>query len=174
VSRFALHGALLLLLTGCSAKPPPPPAPPPPPKPATLSLAITCGADQNPDAAGQPEPLAMRLYLLTDQAKFEHADFFALTEREHATLGDDVVASEELLMRPGEMRSIERTPKPGVQALGVAALFRDIDHATWRAIQPIAATGPTRLRLATAGLGISLQPQPPPPESPPPGKADQK
>ena len=54
--------------------------------------------------------------------------------------------SEEFVLRPGETRTIDREPKKGVQMLGVTVLFRDIDHATWRALAPVAASGTTRLR----------------------------
>ncbi|WP_158745850.1 type VI secretion system lipoprotein TssJ [Acidisphaera sp. L21] len=139
-----------LLLTRCG--------PPPPPPPPALKLSILCGADQNPDASGRPSPAAIRLYFLNASAKFERADVFALTERERATLGEDDAGSEEFVLRAGETRMIDRVPKSGVQFLGVTVLFRDIDHATWRAVAPIAASGPTNLELTTAGIVATLQP----------------
>ena len=137
------------LLTSCGEKPPPP---------AALDLGIKCAPDQNPDNAGQPAPVAIKLFFLTASAKFERADVFALTERERATLGEDTAGSEEFVLRPGETRSIARMPKSGVQFLGVAVLFRDIDRATWRAVQPIAATGPTKLQLDITGIRATLAP----------------
>lgn len=140
-----------LMLTRCAA-----PAPPPPP--ATLSLLIKAGAEQNPDSAGQPAPVAIRLFYLAASARFERADVFALIERERATLGEDSQGSEEFVLRPGETRTIDRELKKGVQMLGIAVLFRDIDHATWRAVAPVAATGPTRLVVTTSGLKATLAP----------------
>ena len=123
---------------------------------------IVAGADQNPNASGRASPVAVRLYYLGASAKFERADIFALTEREKATLGEDSLGSEEFVLTPGETRTIDRVPKTGVQFLGVTALFRDIDHATWRAQAPVAASGPTRLRLDISGITVALAPQPPP------------
>ncbi len=143
-----------LLLTYCGSPPPPPP----PPAPPLLTLTIKAGPDQNPDSSGHPTPVAIRLFLLNGTAKFERADVFALSERERATLGDDTAGSEEFVVRPGETRMIEREPKKGVQFLGVAVMFRDIDQATWRAIAPIAASGRTRLVLTTGGLKTTLAP----------------
>jgi type VI secretion system protein VasD len=100
--------------------------------------------------------VAIRLFYLTATAKFERADVFALTEHERATLGEDSAGSEEFVLRPGESRSITRTPKSGVQFLGAAVLFRDIDSATWRMVQPVAASGPTHLRLAITGIKATL------------------
>ena len=138
-----------MLLISCAEKPPPP---------ATLDLVIKCAPDQNPDNAGQPAPVAIKLFFLTASAKFERADVFALTERERATLGEDTAGSEEFVLRPGETRDIARKPKSGVQFLGVAVLFRDIDHAGWRAVQPVAASGPTKLQLDIKGIRATLAP----------------
>ncbi len=149
--------ALLLLATVPLARcGPPPPLPPP-----ALTVVIDCGVDQNPDASGRPSPVAIRLYSLNTSAKFESSDIFALTERERATLGEDDAGSEEFVLRAGESRTLTRVPKSGVQFLGVTALFRDIDHATWRAVQPVAAHGPTKLHLTTSGITVLLQPVPP-------------
>jgi len=136
------RSALLLLLPGsCAAPPPPPPQ---------LILSLDGGAGQNPDAAGRPAPVAIHLFYLTATAKFERADVFALTERERETLGADSAGSEQFIIAPGETRTLERAPKPGVQALGVVALFRDVDAgARWRVVQPVAASGPTRIRVRT-------------------------
>jgi type VI secretion system protein VasD len=139
-----------LVLARCS--------PPPPPPPPALNLTIKAGADQNPDADGHPAPVAVRLFFLNASAKFERGDVFALTERERATLGEDSAGSEEFVVRPGETRVIAREPKKGVQILGVAVLFRDIDHATWRLTAPVAASGPTNLVLTTAGVKAVLAP----------------
>jgi type VI secretion system protein VasD len=140
-----------LAMASCSASQPPPPA---------LNLAIMAGADQNPSSSGQPSPVAVRLFFLTATAKFERADVFALTEREPATLGEDSAGSEEFLLRPDETRNIQREPKKGVQFLGVAVLFRDIDHSTWRALAPIAASGPTKLLLNIHTIKAELVPAP--------------
>lgn len=139
----------LVPLAGCGPTPPPP---------AVLDLSVRAGADQNPNAAGVPAPVAIRVFFLTATAKFERADVFALTEREAATLGADSMGSEEFVLRPGETRAINRMPKSGVQFLGVAVLFRDIDRAAWRAVAPVAASGPTKLLLTTGGIRVALAP----------------
>jgi len=152
IARRILLASPALLLARCAAPPPPPPPPP------ALSLSIRGGADQNPDGTGRPTPVAVRLVFLGATAKFERADVFALSERERATLAEDLVGSEEVIVRPGETLAIEREPKRGTQFLGAAVLFRAIDGATWRAVQPVAASGPTRLVLAIAGTTATLVP----------------
>ena len=138
ITRRATLAALVAL--GACASPPPPPA--------VVTLEIEGGADQNPDPSGRPSPVALQVYFLNATARFERADVFALTERERDTLGPDTAGSEQFVIAPGERRSVVREPRAGVQAVGIVALFRDVDGgATWRALRPIATSGPTTIRI---------------------------
>ncbi|MBV9152665.1 MAG: type VI secretion system lipoprotein TssJ [Alphaproteobacteria bacterium] len=128
----------------------------PPPPPAVLTLAVIGGPDQNPDPAGQAAPVAVRLFQLKSTAAFDRADVFALTEREQQTLGPEGVGSEEFVVRPGETRTITRELKPGVQFIGTAVLFRNIDGARWRGVAPVAASGPSRHSLTIRGTTAAL------------------
>jgi type VI secretion system protein VasD len=150
--RSFLAPAILLplLAFGCAAPPPPPPE---------LDLAITAGADQNPDAAGHASPVKIFIYQLASGAKFERADVFALTERDKATLGEDLLASDAIVVAPGEQRSVKKQLKTGTQVLGVVVLFRDIDHATWRQMAKVAVSGTTALKLTTKGITATLAPR---------------
>jgi type VI secretion system protein VasD len=127
-----------------------------PPPPAVGMLTIIAGADQNPGTSGNPAPVAIRVYELAASAKFERADVFALTESEQQTLGADDLGSEEFVLRPGETRVVTRGLKAGTQMIGVVVLFRDIDHAVWRAVAPVGVSGPTHLVLRTTRLGVTL------------------
>lgn len=143
--------ACAFVLTSCA------PAPKPP---AVLTLKIVGGADQNPGASGAPSSIAVRIYQLTATAKFERGDVFALTEREAQTLGADSVGSQEFVVIPSEQRELTLELRPMVQAVGVVALYRDIDNAQWRALAPVATSGPTKLRLTIGKLAIKLTPTP--------------
>jgi type VI secretion system protein VasD len=147
ISRRSALVLPTLWLARCGSSPPPPPS---------LNLTITAGADQNPDPAGQPAPVAIRLYQLASDTAFARADVFALTDHEAATLGADDLGSEEIVIAPGEHLSIAHPLQPGARVLGVAVLFRDIDRAAWRAQAPLAGHGPTRLVLTTAKLRVTL------------------
>ena len=146
IARRALLGILAVLATYCSSPPPP----------AVLTLNVVGGADQNPGTSGQSTPVAVRLFQLNDPAKFERSDVFALTEREQQTLGSESQGSEEFVLRPGETRTLPRELQKGVQFVGIAVLFRDIDQAHWRAVSPVAASGPSKLTLKINGLTATL------------------
>jgi len=146
-TRRALLG-LIAVAFGVAGAPPPPPA--------VLTMTIVGGPDQNPDPSGRPAPVAVRLFELNGTAKFERADVFALTEREQQTLGAEGQGSEEFVLRPGETRTVTRELKKGVQFIGVAVLFRDIDRSRWRVMAPVGVSGPIRLTLKLNGLSATL------------------
>jgi type VI secretion system protein VasD len=148
-SLALLPVGLLLAHCGPEAKPP-----------AILTLVITGSADQNPDIRGAAAPIAIRIYQLTATAKFERGDVFALTEHEQQSLGTDDAGSQEFVISPGETRTLTFELKPMVQAIGVVALYRDIDAARWRADAPAATSGPTKLALTISKLAITLKPSP--------------
>jgi type VI secretion system protein VasD len=145
IVRRAMLVAPLALLVRCGSSPPPPPV---------LMLTIAAGADQNPDPAGHPAPVAIRIYELASTAAFEQTDVFALIDRQAEVLGADFVASQEVLIAPGERRTVVRDLKPNTRFIGAIALFRAIDQATWRVDVPAAPNGPTRMTLATQGVKL--------------------
>jgi type VI secretion system protein VasD len=131
---------------------------PKPKPPAVLTLTVIGSAEQNPDTDGKPQPVAVRIYQLTQTAKFERVDVFALSEHEQQALGQDSAASQEFVLSPGETQTKQFELKSGVQAIGVAVLYRDIDNAQWRANAPAADSGPTKLTLNVGKLAITLKP----------------
>ncbi|MDE2335020.1 MAG: type VI secretion system lipoprotein TssJ [Rhodospirillales bacterium] len=137
----------LAVLAGCAA---------PPPAPATLSLTIVGGANQNPDPSGHPASVAVRIVQLASAGSFMQADVFALMNREQATLGAADLGSEQVLVSPGQTVTVSHPLKPGTNAIGIAVLFRDINHATWRVSAPVPATGNVALKLTTNGLVATL------------------
>jgi type VI secretion system protein VasD len=136
ILRRTMVVAPLVLLARCGSSPPPPPV---------LALTIEAGPDQN------AEPVAIRVYQLASLGAFNRADVFALIDRQGETLGADYLASDEVLVTPGERQQMTRDLKPNTRFIGAIALFRAIDQATWRVDVPAAATGPTQLTLATHG-----------------------
>jgi type VI secretion system protein VasD len=147
IAHRALLSFLFVIILAAAAPPPPP---------AVLTLTLVAGTDQNPDPTGHPAPVAVRLFELNGTAKFERSDVFALTEHEKQTLGEDGQGSEEFVLRPGETRTITRELKKGVQFIGIAVLFRDIDRSRWRSMAQVGVSGPTKLMLKINGLNATL------------------
>jgi type VI secretion system protein VasD len=141
-------GAVLLALAGCSSPPPPPPV---------LTLNIIGSAGQNPDAGGHGNTVPVRLYQLAATGKFQSTDVYSLMGQESAVLGtDEMGGSEQFLVTPGQTLTEKRALKPTVTNIGIAVLFRDINHSTWRLVAPVAANGPTELTLRINKLTATL------------------
>jgi len=139
-----------LLLARCAPAPKPPPV---------LTLTMVGSAGQNPDPGGSAAPVAVKIYQLTATAKFESSDWTSLTQNEAATLGaDEAAPSQQFVVGPGETQTKTFELKSGVQSIGIIVLYRDIDHAQWRALAPAASSGPTKLTLNIAKAAATLQP----------------
>jgi type VI secretion system protein VasD len=148
VKRRIVLAALVCCLAGCAPPPPPPPV---------LTLNIIGSAGQNPNASGQGTTVAVQLYQLSATGKFQSVDVYRLMSQEAAVLGtDEACASEQFLLAPGQKLSETRSLKPGVTAIGLAVLFQDINHSTWKLVAPVAANGPSVVTLRITKLTATI------------------
>jgi type VI secretion system protein VasD len=147
MKKFAILAALLAL-AGCAAAPPPPPV---------LTLNIVGSMDQNPDPSGQGTAVAIRVYQLAATGKFQAADIYTLTGSESTALGaEELGSSAQYIVSPGGSVSETIDLTPGTTNAGIAVLFRDINHSTWKLTAPVAAHGPTVLTVHIKGLTATL------------------
>ena len=121
---LALMMAGLAWVAGCGSSPP---------KPQAVKMNIVVSADVNPDAENRPSPIVVRVYQLKDDAAFKDADFFTLYDKEQATLAAALVSRVEFELAPGEHRAVDYKLSPDAHFVGVAAAYRDIRNASWRA-----------------------------------------
>ena len=77
--RRLLLASSVLPVAGCAGGPP---------APAVVDLTIRAGPNINPNAAGTPLAVAVRVYSLMNRGRFMSADAYALMERESAALGE--------------------------------------------------------------------------------------
>lgn len=119
-----------LLLAGCAGDPP---AQAVAPAPTVVHLRIVSAGDSNPDSAGNAAPLMLRIYELREQSSFNAADFFTLFDKDQATLAADLQRRQELLLKPGDSRTLTLQPADEVRTLGFFGAFRQLDTAQWRA-----------------------------------------
>ncbi|WP_322979897.1 type VI secretion system lipoprotein TssJ [Pseudomonas sp. C11] len=139
--------ALLFTLSGCSALSPYSHM-------TKLDLSLA-GSDQlNPDLNGRPSPIVIRLMELKHPVAFENADFFSLYQRPKEALAPDLVAFEELELRPGETRELKLSVQDGSRYVGVLAAYRDLPEASWRYVIPVEAVQRNQARLALNERGI--------------------
>jgi type VI secretion system protein VasD len=115
----------VVLAVGCGSGPP------------LLRGAIKVEPNVNPDRAGRPSPIVVRIYELKAIAAFNGADFFALFDKEQETLSGELVGREEFQLQPGESREYRRQLQPETKFIGVVGAFRDLEQARWRQAVPV-------------------------------------
>lgn len=139
--------ALLLMSSACSTLSPNS-------RLTKLDLELSASERLNPDLDGRPSPIVLRLLELKSPVAFENADFFALYERAKETLAPDLVASEELELRPGEKRELKLTTKDDSRYVGVLAAYRDLPESQWRYVVKLTPVQVTQARLRLEQDGI--------------------
>lgn len=133
--------AIVGLLSACAS---------PPPKPEPVSIKITATADVNPDMQGRPSPVILHIMELTSTEQFNRLDYMGLTQPSGAALGPELVSKNQMVLQPGESKSLPMELNPMTSVIGLVAGYRDIDNAAWRKVVPI-TQGETR------GISITLE-----------------
>ena len=133
-------------------------------EPTKLLLVIKTTANANPDLAGRPAPIKVRVYELKDSQTFSEADFFVLDSADKTQLGADLLAKDEYVLHPDTVQVIERKSNPQTTAIGIVAGYRDLKGTTWRVVHmlkeaPVAAWYRALIPLNKAELHIQLHPQ---------------
>jgi type VI secretion system protein VasD len=103
-----------------------------------LDITITAADDVNPDDKERAAPIMVRLYELKSENAFEAADYFSLHKNDKTLLAADLLAREEFILRPGDIKTVRRKSHPDTAAIGVLAGYRDLPNATWRVVQALA------------------------------------
>ncbi|MCM2494418.1 type VI secretion system lipoprotein TssJ [Burkholderia glumae] len=103
-------------------------------EPVKLRLRVVASEGVNPNEWGVASPVLVRIYELKSAAAFSNADFFTLQDHDRKAIGDDVLAIDEFILRPGEERDIERESHRAATAIGVLAGYRELGKSVWRGI----------------------------------------
>lgn len=119
-----------------------------------LELTLTGNELLNPDINGRPSPVVIRLLELKNPVGFETHDFFSLYGRGSESLGQDLVAAEELELRPGQSQRLKLHTTPGGRYVGVLAAYRDLPETRWRYVIELRARNLTRADLTFSDDGI--------------------
>lgn len=129
-------------------------------KGTTVNGRLTAAADLNPSVSGRPSPLVLRIYELRSSAAFNQADFMALYQGDQAALAGDLVAREEITLQPGESRPLKRPLAADTRFIGVVGLFRDLEHARWRAVAGVVPGKSQALQIRVDALAVTIGSKP--------------
>lgn len=145
--RAVVAAGGLLLLAGCASLIPA--------SPTRVKGDIQAVEALNPSVSQRPSPLRVRVYELRADSVFAKADFMSLYEGDRALLAADLVARDEITLQPGEKRPYDRQLNPETRFIGVVAIYRDLDRATWRAVVPVRPNKTQALSIRADSLAIS-------------------
>ncbi|MGH8501041.1 MAG: type VI secretion system lipoprotein TssJ, partial [Gammaproteobacteria bacterium] len=132
--RKVLLAIIAFSVASCGGGPPPDLGPP---ADLIVNAHIEASTDLNPDPWDRASPVVLRIYYLQEASAFQQAEFFPLYDQETDVLGPALIASEELIIQPGEHREYKATIAPETQYIAAMAAFRDIEHARWRALMEL-------------------------------------
>lgn len=121
-----------------------------------VDITLQAAKNVNPNPGGKASPIVVRLYELKSLDAFSGEDFFALYDNEKTVLGDQLLAKEEIELKPGETREITHGVDPATRFVGVIAAYRDIDHAKWRVSFPVGTSGTTEATVSLERLAVSI------------------
>lgn len=119
-----------------------------------LNLTLTASDQLNPDLDGRPSPIVLRLLELKHPVAFENADFFSLYDHAKKALALDLMASEEIELRPGETRELKLSVNESSRYVAVFAAYRDLPETRWRYVIAMAPEQLTRVELRLEQNGI--------------------
>ena len=146
-SKMLIALAALMLLAGCSSLSPYSHV-------TKVNLKLTASDQVNPDLNGRPSPIVVRLFELKYPVTFENADFFSLYERAKEALTPDLVAVEELELRPGETVELKLSVEEGSRYVGVLAAYRDLPETKWRYTVQVTPAQVTEADLTLDQFGL--------------------
>lgn len=121
-----------------------------------VDLRLVAGGDLNPDDTGRPSPLVVRLFELKNVAGFENAEFFSLYNHEQETLGADLISSEEMELKPGDVQDIKFALKPESRYVAVMAAYRQLDKAAWRMVLPVQLKLKNNMTVLFGRQGVAM------------------
>ncbi|MCK4709775.1 MAG: type VI secretion system lipoprotein TssJ, partial [Gammaproteobacteria bacterium] len=105
-----------------------------------LEINFIVEADINPDEAGNPSPLFIRMYQLKKAKMMDKADFIELYERDKETLGADLVTKHELKrFKPGESRTEHFVLEKSVNSVALFAEFLNFKDSKFKLVFPVVA-----------------------------------
>ncbi len=145
--------SMMLLCSSCADAPP---APPPALPPTQVSVEISSDGTVNPDINGAASPVLLRIYELKEKSNFVNANFFALFDKEQATLAGDLVRKQEFQIVPNAKKTVAITVDPSTRLLGFFAAFRSLDNAQWRAVSNLQEHKNNILKLKLNGANLTV------------------
>jgi type VI secretion system protein VasD len=121
--RLAVLLLLALMLAACSGP--------------QVRVDLSTTANLNMSDEGNPLPVVVRVYQLSDSRDFLNASFEHLWKQDVQSLGDAALTRQELMLNPGMTHELELRRNPEAEFVGVVAIFRAPEEDGWRALKTL-------------------------------------
>ncbi|KWH63613.1 type VI secretion protein [Burkholderia anthina] len=125
----------------------------------TMSVDLVARSSLNASATGQPLSTVVRFYQLKDATTFGQLDYARLQTNDLDALNADLLATKDVVLRPGASISVTEPMNPATQVVGVVAFFREpASGAVWKlsiAKQQWKKTDPVRIDVRDNVLELS-------------------
>ncbi|MGU7772646.1 type VI secretion system lipoprotein TssJ [Burkholderia sp. MR1-5-21] len=103
----------------------------------TMNVDLVARSAINASAAGRPLSTVVRLYQLKDAKTFDQLDYTQLQTNDLDALKADLLATRDVVLRPGASASVTEPMSPDATVVGVAAFFREPGGgAVWKLVVP--------------------------------------
>lgn len=129
-----------------------------------LHLDFTARETLNTDARESnslSEPVVVRIYQLKDRKVFDKTVYQQLLKEGDTILKDDLLASRDVVVKPGGDASLDLPLEADAQFVAVIGLFRhpDMESNTWKQVLEREALDPDKPRILEASNNyLTLQP----------------
>jgi type VI secretion system protein VasD len=157
IKQWLILLCAILLLSGCGMFKKKKEPPPPPPEPTRVVLEFEATANINPNAEGRPSPLGVRIYQLASYPIFGRADFFSLYDNDAQVLGRELLKKQEIVLRPGEKRTVYFATEPGAHTVGLLGTFKDYAAVQWKAAAGVRENKTTVINVIVSRTGIAVR-----------------
>ena len=107
------------------------------------------------------EPVVVRVYQLKDRKTFDKTVYQQLLQEDASILKDDMLASRNIVVKPGGDASLDMPMEEEAQFVAVVGLFRhpDMTNDTWKQVIKRSDLDPDKPRILEAGENhLTLQP----------------
>lgn len=103
----------------------------------TMNVDLAGRASLNPDAQGQSLSTVVRFYQLKDAKTFAQLNYVQLQTDDLNLLKADLLATKDVVLRPGGNASLAEPMNPDAQVVGVVAFFREpVQDRVWKLAVP--------------------------------------
>ncbi len=124
-----------------------------PAAPTKMPLRIHASDQLNSDGANRPLSLVVKVYKLKAHEAFLRAPY---AEFVNGYKGEDVVATRELVLLPGQRYEVEESLPKDATHLGIVALYKSPEASRWRFVFDLASSAKDGVTLGAHQCALSV------------------